>query len=132
MGQRTGVCIVRIVSLELIKQSLCSSIAGQLASEAVLKGVGVGNPSATVLAATITWILRDGSGMVGQILFAWMKGSSLDANPGLWRLVADIMNDVAMLVRNSALQCPFVLLSFPIRLNCFLLVFRPCSFILSV
>ena len=39
-------------------QAFCSSITGTLAHQAVLKGVGVGDETATVLAATLTWLLK--------------------------------------------------------------------------
>lgn len=45
-----------------------------LATQAVLKGYGVGDETATVTAASITWMLKDGAGMIGRILFAWIKG----------------------------------------------------------
>uniref|UniRef100_A0A3B3ZUP9 Uncharacterized protein n=1 Tax=Periophthalmus magnuspinnatus TaxID=409849 RepID=A0A3B3ZUP9_9GOBI len=66
-------------------QAFCSSLSGTLATQASLRGVGVGNQEATVAAATATWILRDGTGMLGRILFAWRKG-----------LFADVLNDIAM------------------------------------
>ena len=34
--------------------------------------------TATPLAATMTWILKDGAGMVGRIVFAAYSGTSLD------------------------------------------------------
>ncbi|XP_055008473.1 RUS1 family protein C16orf58 homolog isoform X2 [Boleophthalmus pectinirostris] len=77
-------------------QAFCSSLSGTLATQASLKGVGVGNQEATVAAATTTWILRDGSGMLGRILFAWSKGTKLDSEAKRWRLFADVLNDVAM------------------------------------
>jgi len=43
---------------DIFFQAFSSSITGTLATQAVLKGVGVGDESATVLAATITWLLR--------------------------------------------------------------------------
>ena len=46
-----------------------------LATQAVLKGYGVGDEKATIAAASITWMLKDGAGMIGRILFAWLKGS---------------------------------------------------------
>ena len=58
-------------------QAFASSISGSLATHAVLEGVGVGDGNATSLAATITWLLRQGAGMVGQILFTWIQGSDL-------------------------------------------------------
>lgn len=42
------------------------------------------------------WVIRDGTGMVGRIVFAWVQGSRLDANAKTWRWMADILNDMAM------------------------------------
>lgn len=70
--------------------------SGTLATEAILKGVGVGDQTATPLAATVTWLLKDGAGMVGRIMFAWLKGTELDCFSKKWRLVADILNDIAI------------------------------------
>lgn len=39
-------------------QAFASSITNTLATHAVLKGVGVGDATATPLAATVTWLLR--------------------------------------------------------------------------
>lgn len=55
-------------------QAFASRITGTIATKAILKGVGVGNPDATALAAAITWIFKDGTGMFGSIVFAWWKG----------------------------------------------------------
>ena len=90
-------------------QAFASSISGSLATKAVLEGVGVGDGNATSLAATITWLLRQGAGMVGQILFTWIQGSDLDHNCKRWRLFADILNDSAMCLELSGpLWPPFV------------------------
>nr|XP_057904515.1 RUS1 family protein C16orf58 homolog [Doryrhamphus excisus]XP_057904516.1 RUS1 family protein C16orf58 homolog [Doryrhamphus excisus] len=77
-------------------QAFASSLSGTLATQASLKGVGVGNQEATVAAATITWLLRDGTSMLGRILFAWLKGNKLDSEAKKWRLFADVLNDIAM------------------------------------
>ncbi|XP_013064724.2 RUS family member 1-like [Biomphalaria glabrata] len=77
-------------------QAFASSITGALAAHAVLKGVGVGDEEATVLGATISWLLKDGTGMVGRILFAWAKGNGLDCDAKRWRLFADVLNDTAI------------------------------------
>jgi hypothetical protein len=83
------------LSINLYK-AFCSSITGTLATHAVLKGVGVGDEKASAVAATVTWLLRDGTGMVGRIVFAWLKGSSLDYDAKKWRLFADVLNDMAI------------------------------------
>ncbi|XP_060079706.1 RUS family member 1-like [Ylistrum balloti] len=87
-------------------QAFASSITGTLAAQAVLKGVGVGDENATVLAATMTWILKDGTGMLGRIVFAWLRGSSLDCNSKRWRLFADILNDLAICIEILAPNFP--------------------------
>lgn len=82
-------------------QAFASSISGSLATQAVLEGIGVGDEKATSLAATITWLLRHGAGMIGSIVFTWMQGSDLDYNCKKWRLFADIANDFAMCLELS-------------------------------
>ncbi|XP_047427944.1 RUS1 family protein C16orf58 homolog [Mugil cephalus] len=87
-------------------QAFSSSLSGTLATQASLKGVGVGNQEATVAAATVTWLLRDGTGMLGRILFAWRKGNKLDSEAKKWRLFADGLNDIAMFMEILAPYFP--------------------------
>lgn len=77
-------------------QAFCSTITGTLATQEVLRGVGVGDTNATPLAATITWVLKDGCGHLGRIFFAYSHGTYLDAYSKMWRLYADTLNDAAM------------------------------------
>ncbi|XP_045473543.1 RUS family member 1 [Harmonia axyridis] len=79
-------------------QAFCSTITGSFTTRAILKGVGVGDAKASALSATITWIMKDGSGMIGRIFFAWWKGSMLDCDCKKWRLFADILNNFAMAI----------------------------------
>ncbi|CAH1154082.1 unnamed protein product [Phaedon cochleariae] len=79
-------------------QAFCSTIVGAFTTRAILKGVGVGNAQATALSAAVTWILKDGTGMVGRIIFAWWKGKGLDSDCKKWRLFADVLNDLAMTI----------------------------------
>lgn len=77
-------------------QAFASSITGTLAAQSVLRGIGVGNEQASLLGATLTWLLKDGTGMLGRIMFAWLQGTNLDCNAKRCRLMADIMNDFAI------------------------------------
>lgn len=45
-------------STGILLQAFSSSITSSLATQAVLRGVGVGDEGATVMAATITWLLK--------------------------------------------------------------------------
>ncbi|XP_028415213.1 RUS1 family protein C16orf58 homolog isoform X1 [Dendronephthya gigantea] len=75
-------------------QAFCSSIVSALAAQAMLKAYGVGDEKASILAATFTWLLKDGAGMVGRIIFTWLKGTELDCHAKKWRLAADVINDL--------------------------------------
>ncbi|RMZ94594.1 hypothetical protein BpHYR1_036278 [Brachionus plicatilis] len=79
-------------------QAFCSSISGALAAKAIFESIGVGDQTATAYGATITWLIKDGTGMAGRIIFAWYQGSSLDSNSKMWRLYADILNDFSFFV----------------------------------
>ncbi|OWM89468.1 hypothetical protein CDL15_Pgr024216 [Punica granatum] len=57
-------------------QGLSTYIRTMLSTQALLSAIGVGEKSATVIGATF-------------------QGSSLDSNAKMWRLVADLMNDLA-------------------------------------
>jgi hypothetical protein len=70
-------------------------MTGVLATHAVLKGAGVGDAYATPLAATLTWLLKDATGMIGHIGFAYIQGGKFDSDSKKWRLFADVINDVA-------------------------------------
>ncbi|XP_065351564.1 RUS family member 1 [Cloeon dipterum] len=79
-------------------QAFCSYLSGTLTTRAVMQGVGVGDAAATPLAATLTWIMKDGTGMIGRIAFASWKGPELDSNCKKWRLTADALNDLALAI----------------------------------
>jgi len=56
-------------------QAFASSITNALAFSAILEGMGVGDEKASVLSATFVWLVKDGVGMLGRILFAWFHGT---------------------------------------------------------
>ncbi|CAL8068854.1 unnamed protein product [Calicophoron daubneyi] len=86
-------------------QALASSITGTLSAQAVLLGVGVGDAQATILGASLSWMLKDGAGMLGKILFVGWQGSNLDCDCKRWRLLADILNDGSLFLELSS---PFI------------------------
>ncbi|XP_043707509.1 protein root UVB sensitive 3 isoform X2 [Telopea speciosissima] len=79
-------------------QGLSTYIRVMLSTQALLGAIGVGEKSATIIGATFQWFLRDLTGMLGGILFTCYQGSNLDSNAKMWRLVADLMNDIGMLM----------------------------------
>ncbi|KAK3035944.1 hypothetical protein RJ639_031367 [Escallonia herrerae] len=46
----------------------------------------------------LQWFPRELTGMLGGVIFTFYQGSNLDSNAKMWRLVADFMNDLGMLM----------------------------------
>jgi len=86
-------------------QALCSSIMSALSANSVFKGIGVGDEGASALSATTNWILRQGLGKVASISFAYKSGSLMGADSKRYRLLADIVNDLALSIN---LLSPFL------------------------
>lgn len=64
----------------------------------MLSGVGVGDASASPTAALLLTILQESMGRVATILFAHRLGTSLEPECKMFRLLADILNDAAMML----------------------------------
>jgi hypothetical protein len=60
--------------------------------------MGVGQNTSNYLAPSIVWLLKDGAGMIGRIIFAWGFAVSLDADCKRWHFFGDILNDVACIL----------------------------------
>ena len=79
-------------------QAFSSSIAGLLASRAVLQGIGVGDENASATAAMLLSVLQESMGRVATIFFAHWCSRSIEAECKMYRLAADIFNDTAMIM----------------------------------
>ncbi|EYE99468.1 RUS1 family protein [Aspergillus ruber CBS 135680] len=79
-------------------QAFSSSIAGLLASRAVLQGVGVGNPTATPTAALLLHTIQDTTSRLATIAFAYRIGTALEPECKRYRFAADVFNDLGMVL----------------------------------
>jgi hypothetical protein len=108
-------------------QAFASSIAGMLSSRAVLEGlywtdpvhfvylrslftlfpslslliypgIGIGDATASPTAALLLSVLQESMGRIATILFAYRLGSALEPECKMYRLLADIFNDAAMIL----------------------------------
>lgn len=77
-------------------QAACSYLRNVLTTSALLKAAGVGEGTASPMAAALTWVLRDGFGMFGSLLFSYYAGANFDVHVKEWRLFADLINDVGL------------------------------------
>ncbi|KAJ3535658.1 hypothetical protein NM688_g6947 [Phlebia brevispora] len=81
-----------------VLQAFCSSLASLIASRAVLEGHGVGNASASATDALLLTILQDVFSRVTTILSAYYLGTLLFPEAKTYRLLADILNDAALVL----------------------------------
>ncbi|KAG5181416.1 vitamin B6 photo-protection and homoeostasis-domain-containing protein, partial [Tribonema minus] len=71
-----------------------SSAAGVLSTQALLHAVGLGS-GAIPLAAALNWVIKDGLGQLGGVIFSSMVSTRFDANPKLWRMVSALALDAS-------------------------------------
>jgi hypothetical protein len=74
-----------------------SSAAGVLSMQSLLYAIGLGAGSIPT-AAAVNWVLKDGLGQFGGVLFASVVNNRYDADPKRWRTVSAVSLDLAILV----------------------------------
>lgn len=105
-------------------QGLSSYLRSVLTTRSVLAGIGVGSAAATSLSAAMTWVLRDGCGMVGGLVIAYSCAGSFEVYVKEWRLFADFLNNLALTldlmssVQDARYYIPIVLLSTLSKAGC--------------
>ena len=72
-----------------------SSAGGVLATQSLLQALGVGAAAAAPAAAATNWVLKDGLGQFGGMLYAAALGHRFDADPKRWRQVSALVQDAA-------------------------------------
>eukprot|EP00614_Pseudopedinella_elastica_P006969 CAMPEP_0172602614 /NCGR_PEP_ID=MMETSP1068-20121228/22789_1 /TAXON_ID=35684 /ORGANISM="Pseudopedinella elastica, Strain CCMP716" /LENGTH=541 /DNA_ID=CAMNT_0013404031 /DNA_START=49 /DNA_END=1674 /DNA_ORIENTATION=+ len=101
-------------------QALSSYLRGIFTTRALLVSAGVGNEDASALSAALTWVFRDGVGMVGGLALGFAFGGDFDARLKEWRLFADLANDVGLTLDLLApsFQGPYLLVCLSIATLC--------------
>eukprot|EP00761_Pharyngomonas_kirbyi_P008244 gb/GECH01008255.1/.p1 GENE.gb/GECH01008255.1/~~gb/GECH01008255.1/.p1 ORF type:complete len:539 (+),score=86.91 gb/GECH01008255.1/:1-1617(+) len=75
-------------------QHVVGAMSGVLSTQSLLYAVGIGSGSIP-LAAAINWVLKDGLGQLGGIIFASRVNVEFDADPKRWRFFGGMVLDVA-------------------------------------
>jgi hypothetical protein len=78
-------------------QYIAGSMSGVLSMQALLYAVGLGSGSIP-LAAALNWIIKDGLGQLGGVIFASKVSTNFDANPKKWRFRGELALVVSTLV----------------------------------
>ncbi|RLN26381.1 hypothetical protein BBJ28_00002328 [Nothophytophthora sp. Chile5] len=76
--------------------SVVSCAAGVLSMQSLLYAIGLGAGSIPT-AAAVNWVLKDGLGQFGGVLFASMVNNRYDADPKRWRIASSVALDISVL-----------------------------------
>ena len=79
-------------------QSFASTASGVLSMQSLLFAVGLGQPLAVPAAAAIQWVMKDGLGQLGGMLFASYVNARFDSDAKRWRMLAACMQDGSVVV----------------------------------
>eukprot|EP00808_Paulinella_micropora_P009414 g67056.t1 len=82
-------------------ESIASSASGVLSTQSLLFAsllfaVGLGGSTAIPMAAAMNWVIKDGLGQLGGILFASFVSQRFDAEPQVWRFRSAVALDLAV------------------------------------
>lgn len=87
-------CYLRY-SLFAAAGTIFSAAGGVLATQSLLQALGVGAAAALPAAAATNWVLKDGLGQLGGMLYAALLGHRFDSDPKRWRQASAIASDAA-------------------------------------
>ncbi|GMF09316.1 unnamed protein product [Phytophthora lilii] len=76
--------------------SVASCAASVLSMQSLLYAIGLG-AGAIPTAAAVNWVLKDGLGQFGGVLFASVVNNRYDADPKRWRVASSVALDVSVL-----------------------------------
>lgn len=87
----------KVFALGQFLSSMLSASNGVLSMQALLHAVGVGAGSLP-LAATLNWVIKDGLGQLGGVIFTSLVSNQFDADPKKWRFLASLSMELATLI----------------------------------
>eukprot|EP00741_Cyanophora_paradoxa_P013109 tig00020675_g12662.t1 len=77
-------------------QNFAASACSVISTQALLRAVGLSAGKAIPTAATLNWVLKDGIGRIGAMIFGSLFGNCFDNDPKRWRLAGDALYDMGM------------------------------------
>eukprot|EP00949_MAST-11_sp_MAST-11-sp1_P000331 g331.t1 len=89
--------------------AVASSACMVLSTQSMLYAIGLG-AGAIPVAAALNWVLKDGLGQLGGVLFASMVNRRFDADPKRWRVVAAAALDISSLLEAATPLFPTLFL----------------------
>jgi hypothetical protein len=85
--------------------AVSGTLTGVLSTQALLRALGMGAEGALPVAATLNWVIKDGFGLLGGVLYTALFSGRFDSEPKRYRFYASVSLQVATL---SELLTPLV------------------------
>lgn len=76
-----------------VLQNLASAVMAVVSTEALLFGLGLGKQATAATAAATQWVLKDGFGYIGKVIYGYVAGKQFDHDPKSWRILSDTVED---------------------------------------
>ena len=89
--------------------SVAGSMSMVFSTQSMLFAAGL-STGAIPVAAALSWVLKDGIGQLGGVLFASVINTSFDADPKRWRFIAGAVLDVAAVIEGMIPFAPHLFL----------------------
>ena len=86
-------------------KSAISASTSVLGTQGLLRAVGVGASAAVASSAAINWVLKDGLGRIGCMLFASVIGNKFDDDAKFFVFLGDLMYEVGILLEILSPLC---------------------------
>ena len=96
----------------------CSAANGALASAFLLYAAGLGSSTALPTAGAVNWIIKDGLGQMGTLLFAKSMSKNFDSSARLWYVLASIQLNIAIGLEISSIKFPDMFVLVASAANC--------------
>ncbi|KDO26689.1 hypothetical protein SPRG_20489 [Saprolegnia parasitica CBS 223.65] len=85
--------------------SVAGTACGVLSMQSLLYAIGL-QSGAIPMAAALNWVIKDGLGQFGGVLFASLVNHRFDSDPKRWRVVSALAMDAATLTEILTPLCP--------------------------
>lgn len=77
-----------------------------ISTQALFVALGSTTTKASLYSAAYTWVLKDGIGQLGAILFAGKYGKSFDQDVKKWRFMCMLLMNLSIIVEMATLRFP--------------------------
>jgi hypothetical protein len=84
----------------------CITIMSFISTQALFVALGSTMTKASLYSAAYIWVLKDGIGQLGAILFAGKYGSNFDEDIKRWRFLCMILMNISIIVEMTTLRFP--------------------------